>query len=903
MDFRILGPLEVRADGANIELGRGRERALLAVLLLNANRVVSTDRLIDALWGEAPPPTATNILQNAVSRLRKRLGPDHLLTRSPGYLLQVELDDLDLGRFERLVRDAGERRPEELRARLALLTRGLEEWRGDPLAEFAFEPFALPEIVRLEEMRLGALEQRLAVELELGRHESVLAELEALVERHPLHEGLRALLMRSLYASGRQADALASFRQARGALVEELGIEPGPELRRVEREILTQAPGAESVPDAAWRGFPAPATPLVGRRAELDAARRLLRTPDVRLVTLTGPGGGGKTRLALAVADAIRGDFSGGGVFVGLAPTAEPELVPGEVVRAFAADPGASPLEALVATTKGRDVLLVLDNLEHVLEAKRFVAELLAAAPRLTVLVTSRERLRLAAEHVFPVPLLAPGEAVELFTARARAIEPGYKITESVTELCAYLEGLPLAIELAAGWAAVLTAEELVARVSLPLLTRGFADAPDRQRALADAIAWSERLLDDHERALFAALSVFAGGSTLACAEEVCRVELATITSLVEKNLIVLADGRLHMLETIREYASGLRERSAAADELSARHLRYFLALAEESAAGRDQKMWFARLEAEMPNFRAALAWARSRGDGESVLGLAGALWGFWASHGYLVEGLDWLQEAREPEHEPALRLRGLAGLSAALGAAGAGNEAVVAVAEERLALARELGSGAHTAGALTTLAFVAEERGDLDGALTLYQAVVARGREASDSAPFHRHLANLAGHLFRRGRYADARVAFAEALELAHRQGDALGIAHSTVDLGHVALYEGRASEALPLICDGLERFRELGDRYALPSVLGSLAELFVALERPETAATFMGAFDALLETTGVRVDPIAAHGVERARESAGIALGNKEFAERWAAGHELPVDDMLDLARSAVV
>jgi len=416
MDFRILGPLEVRRDGDRLALGGPKQRALLAILLLNADRVVSRDQLIEELWANKSPAAARRALEVHVSRLRKALGADGsegsvLLTRAPGYVLRVGPGALDLQRFERLLADGRRALADADAAGAASALREAEGlWRGRPLADLEFEPFARVDIERLQELRLAALEERIEAELALGRHGDLIADLEALVAEHPLRERARGQLMLALYRCDRQAEALEVYRDGRRRLVEGLALEPSPTLQRLQQAILTQSTELAPPPPpttgtaADQRGLPVPPNRTIGREHELRELRARLQGGSARLLTLIGPGGVGKTRLALEAAHAVEPDFADGARFVSLAAIKTPEDVPATIVKTFGIIvlSGESPDQAVRRFLATKHLLLLADNLEHLLDAAPFVAGLLEACPALSVLATSREPLALGAESATP---------------------------------------------------------------------------------------------------------------------------------------------------------------------------------------------------------------------------------------------------------------------------------------------------------------------------------------------------------------------------------------------------------------------------------------------------------------------------------------------------------------------
>ncbi len=534
MNIGLLGELEVvDDDGHLVNVAGAKLRSLLAILALHVGRVVPAEHLIEALWGDDPPAAVRNGLQGLASKLRRVLGSaDLVVMRGDGYALELAADAVDIGRFEQR---AAEGRAMAAAGALApaadLFAAADALWRGVPLADFAYDDFASGAIARLSELRLAVIEERLAIELRLGRHHQAIVQLEELVSIHPLREGLRGLLMLALYRAGRQADALRIFREGRQLLGEELGLEPGPDLRRLESAILTHDPTlalpeavqGQVVPSGFHPGIPESLTPLVGRDAEVRDLRALF--VDHRFITLVGPGGVGKTRLALEVGRAEAEGLSFGGHLVELAPVGDPAGVPAAIASALdLSDP--NRLAELIGE---QDRLIVLDNCEHVIDAAAEVAErLLRRCPGLRLLATSREGLRVGGETIWPVPPLAVNDAVHLFSTRARsagaAIELADDHGEVIADICARLDGLPLAIELAAARTRAFPIAQVAARLNdrFRLLTGGSRTALPRQQTLRAVVDWSYELLFEDEQRIFERLSVFPGGCDLGTAERVC---------------------------------------------------------------------------------------------------------------------------------------------------------------------------------------------------------------------------------------------------------------------------------------------------------------------------------------------------------------------------------------------
>jgi predicted ATPase/DNA-binding SARP family transcriptional activator/Tfp pilus assembly protein PilF len=795
VEFRILGPLEVSDGGQQINVAGAKPRALLAALLIRSGQTVSAERLIDELWGDDPPETAQNTLQVYVSQLRRTLGTETILRRSSGYALAASREQIDLARFEDLVESARDAEPqiaaERLRDALAL-------WRGEPEVDGA----------RLAELRLAAIEARIDADLALGRHAELVPELHALVAEEPLRERLRAQLLLALYRDGRQADALAEYARARTTLVDELGVEPGPELQRAHRAVLAHSDEAPLLGPPV--SLPASTTPLVGRQTELAAVSALIGGGD-RLVTLTGPGGIGKTRLAIEVARAADEHAT----FVPLASVADASLVEGAIQRALNTEDDVS--EHL----RGRNTLLLLDNFEQVLDAAPLVSLLLQAAPGLRVLVTSRSVLRVAGEHEYEVPPLAAGS--ELFLQRAVGEVDDL---EAVQAICDRLDGLPLAIELAAARTKLLPPRKLLERLEsrLELLTAGSRDAPERQRTMRATVDWSYRLLDSDEQVLFARLAVFSGGATVEQIEEVCTGDLDLLASLLDKSLLRRRGERVGMLETLREYAGEQLRALGEEDVLRDRHLASFVRLAAEAEPhldASDQEAWYERLEAELPNIRSALAHAIAKPDPTAAVDLAGRLMRLWQVHGHLGEGEQWLDASLAAGDAPA-EVAGKAWNGLGIVRADRGDYVGARAAFERaLELRRASGDELGVASVLNNLGALDLFREDYEGAQRSYEQALAILRRNEYSPNLLAVLENIGVAALVRG---DA-VASIAALE----EGQALAIAHgehratsSTARwLARALIEQGELERSRALLAESLALAEQIGHRQGVACAL----------------------------------------------------------------------------------
>ena len=1102
MEFRLLGRLEVESAGVDLTPTRPKQRALLALLLLREGEIVSTDELIEQLWGEEPPRTALTALHGHVSALRKVVG-SRIETSFGCYRLRLAPgDELDVRRVEALVaRARGEApldRSEDLGAALAM-------FRGDPLSDLRLGGVMLPgEWTRLDELRLGTLEQKTEADLQLGQHLELIPELERQLANHPLRERLREQLMLALYRAGRQGDALQVAQAGRRALADELGIDPSPALQRLELQILGQDPAlaapelrpqappvragaimtflaADLVPLGPGRGgrrgsrvepgeslngpvaghrgtvlaeqpfvasfrrsadaadaalaiqaasrhldtrprigldsgattgrpiaahepgargaihlrraahpgqtlvseatrrlleeaddrgvelvdlgphaladlaparhvyqlddprrptryppilglaarptnLPTQPAPLVGREQELDEIMALVLAGEPRLVTLTGPGGVGKTRLALHAGGELLDRFTHGVRVVNLAPLVDPSLV-GPTVR-HAVDAAGAGAATPPSEKHDGELLLVVDNFEHLLPAAPMVAEVARAAPRVRWLVTSRAPLRLPGERVYEVrPLATPAasddpellrgiESVALFTDRARAIRPEFTVDASnaraIATLCAALDGLPLAIELAASRVAVLSPGQLAARLAdgLEILDSGLRARSARHGSLRATIAWSHDLLEVNERRLFGRLSVFAGGADLGAIEAVCGEGadvVGPLANLVDLSLVRTAgsvdEPRFAMLDTIRAFAA---ERLVAEDrggEVRGRHARHFLKLAEQAEPHfrGDPGVWLDRLELEIDNLRSALDEFAARGDTDGELALAGSMWRFWYLRGYLSEGRARLEASLtgDPSPTPA---RGKALIGAAVMATNLGDvAAAIQRADEGMRLHASLRDRWGEAYCAFMLGNNVNAQGNLQRARDLFEGSIRTFRELGDE-----HSALLATRSLAFSYEDSGDLSRAQAL-----LGDALRLARGTHNprleaslLGALAGYafdEGRLNDALWMLRESIRIHAELGDHLDSAADLSRTARVLAITGHPATAVRLLASLSALRPEIGGRralVESITEETVSRVRRQ----LDEATFSSEWQAGQSLTIAEALRLALEAM-
>jgi predicted ATPase/DNA-binding SARP family transcriptional activator len=991
MEIRLCGGLAVEYGGEPLEekLPGRQGRLLLAYLALNGGRGASRGELIDAVWYEHRPARPEAALSTVLSRLRGVL-PEGLIEGRRELSLRVGRgDQLDVPEAEAALqraRAAAARRDWEAAedgARTALgiasapLLPGheapwLDEWRRwlDGLAVEALELCAAAG-VRREDADLAAAE----------------AAARALVEREPYRESGYLCLMEVQAARGNAAEALRVYEQLRALLSDELGAAPGPGVKDLHERLLRgeavvfgersaaggvappTAPQPSTIPARVGMVAPRPGllpalpAPLVGRERDARAVIHLLRQPDVRLVTLTGVGGVGKTSLAIEVGYRSAGELADGVAFVDLAPLSDPRDIADTMLHALGCkpEPGATATETLCRVAAGRELLLVLDNSEHLLAGAPLLVDLLQAAPRLKLMVTSRTALELRAEHRYRLdPLALPdthepaavaaAPATALFIARATAHDPSFRLTtgnaEAIATVCARMDGLPLAIELAATRCGVLSAQEIARRLGrgLPALRFRARDAPERHRTLRATLDWSYNLLPRDEQLAFGRVSVFAGGFALEAVAAVCfdgdpDSALETIARLVEASLVLAEERegrtRYRLLETMRQYAA---QQLAASDHEAAtrRHARYYLRLAEQAEPhlmGAEQAAWLERLEREHDNLRVALQSSVAGTEAEMSLRLAGALFWFWYLHGHYREGRQWLSRALAAETgaSTSARAKALKG-SGILALLQCEYGQATELLAEGLALYRELEDKRGVASSLQVLGSVARERADYDGAVAFYEESLVLWRDLEDRQGIARSLNYLGFVAWLAGEHGKAKTLSLETLGRFRELGDREGIAWSLLNLGATALHRGDHACATALCKDALKRSREigykegvawslnllgvvaqregdearasaylieslaghaeLGDRWRAASVLDALAAFAREQDEPRRSARLFGAAEALRETIGA---PVPA--CERAARDWNVAAARagseaEAFAQAWSEGRAMTLN-----------
>ncbi|MGW6425408.1 BTAD domain-containing putative transcriptional regulator [Nocardia sp. NPDC055053] len=910
----MLGPLEIRTeDGGSIEVPGARLRALLIALALEAGRAVPKSKLVDWIWDEQPPADAANALQALVSRLRRALPDGAIEVQAGGYRLTAQPRAVDAIRFEQLLDQA---RGGDDAHQARLLREALDLWRG-PLMQDIGESAAFDAVItRFDGLRLAAMEDRYEAELRLGRGPEVVADLTELVSQHPVRERLVAALMRALGAAGRGAEALTVYQRAREALADELGVDPSPELSALHVALLRGEVGAR--PAERTTNLRAELTSFVGKRADIAAVRELIATH--RLATLTGPGGSGKTRLAVETARTMLGDLPDGAWLVELASAdgsgdlAQSAFAALGLRDALLGDaPNADPMDRLIAAIRDRETLLILDNCEHVIEAAAaFAHRILGECRRLRILATSREPLGITGEALWQVePLTLPADdadareietspAVALLRDRAGAVRKDLATDAgtlaTMARVCRALDGIPLAIELAAARLRTMSLDQLAHRLDdrFRLLTGGSRTAIPQHRTLRAVVDWSWELLSDAEKRALCLLSVFSGGASLEAAEQVCAGEveqwevLELLTALTEKSLLLVTEDeipRYRMLETIKQYAAD--RLAEAGDTESARHahLAYFTGLAataEPHLRRAEQLEWLAVLAAEHDNISTAMRGALASGDAAGAMGLAAAAGWYWWLGGHKAEGTELVVAAAEVPGEVDNETKATVyGLAVHFGTSGRNGEYEV---RDWIHKAYQFGRDSRSSHpALRFTAALERMLAGPDEYLPAFEAVL------TDDDPWARALARLQlgklrtvlGHA---GPEADEYLE--QALTEFRALGERWGISFALTELANRTAMRGEFAAACELYEQAIGVVTEVGAIEDVVGMRSRQAQLYWLLDDAEASAAALTEAQRCADRTSW---PTAL---------AEVALARAELA-RWRGDTEL-AHRQIDLART---
>jgi predicted ATPase/DNA-binding SARP family transcriptional activator len=868
VDFRVLGPLRVLRDGEPLKLGGPRPRALLGALLVRVGQVVSVTHLIDQVWGDEPPATATATLQMHVSALRKVLG-DRLVTVPSGYLLDATADDVDAGLFEAMIGQARQHLADRPASAVTELVAAGALWEGEPYADVPAGSDVAAARLRLAELRLSALEDRFDAELTLGRHTRIVAELAGLVAEHPVRERLAGLYLLALYRCGRAGDAQAHYRDLRRRLDEELGLAPSGDIVALAAAIDRRDPTLD--PPST---IPVPLSRFIGRRGVLEQlAGRLGRS---RLLTVTGPGGSGKTRLALELARDTAIDHPDGVYVIELASASDEGSIADRLAIALSVRHRVDePLvRTLVAHLRDWRALIVLDNCEHLIDGCAAIAsDLLSQCAGLRILATSREPLGVVGEQVWPLSGLALPDAVRLLADRGAAARAGFTVngrnSDVAGQLCRWLDGLPLAIELVAAQLRTRSLAELTTHIgnstTLALSDRRSRTTPERHQTMRAAIDWSYHLLTPAEQELFRRLSVFAGGCGW---DGVARVGDESLLDRLVDQSVVIADQRVdgtryRMLELVREYAAERLTESGEAVDARRRHARWCADLAKsaEHFGGPDHVARMRKLGVEEANLRAAMEWCLGEGaDPVCVLEIASPLWWYWWARGLMVEGRDWLRRALAAADPAPSSLRGLALRAAAALTRNNGD----------FASARELGEECLA---------VYQALADQTGATIAYGSLCVTALAQRD--------------------YAAAMRYAVDGGRMAGEDGDLRRYGSALNNIGLIHRIQGHLEDAVPPLMQALGIWREIKDQRGEAAALGNLAitarqsgdvvksrqycmeslDLYLAVDIPE------GVMDVL--------DALACLDVSGGRASAGLRLLTVSERERAKLGAPILIED----------
>ncbi|CAG0934368.1 Putative HTH-type transcriptional regulator [Thermoflexales bacterium] len=863
LTLSLLGPLQVVIDGQAVSsFAYNKARALLAYLAVEAGRSQQRDTIVGLLWPETPDAAARTSLRQVLASLRDTIGPGDsaapflVTTRDTLQFNPASDYTLDVTRFVSLLETCAKHRHRHISRCPACAVR-LEEavalYRGDFLAQLSsvdsvlFEEWLVVKREALHQQAVEALTHLAHYHERWGDSTRARQLLLRLIEVEPWDETAYAHLMRLLARAGQRSAALVQYETCRRILAEQFGVEPSPATQKLIAQIRAGLP-LEEVPSSRSTELPSITTKLIGRDVELTELSDLLSDPAQRLLTISGPGGMGKTRLALAALTATAPIFDDGAVFVPLAALISADLLPATILATLGLplEQQVSPEQQLIDHLRSRELLLVLDNFEHLLAHVELIKRIIQQAPQITLLITSRERLALQAERVFELEGLdypaGDGttdleryQAVQLFSERAQRLQRKFQLTlentAAVGRICRLVEGLPLAIELAASTINVQSCAAIADGIAgdLRALATRLRDVPDRHRSMWAAFEHSWRLLRDDEQLAFSHLSVFRGGFQVEAAQPVAGASAAMLATLIDKSLVQReVTGRYALHELLRQYGQEKLGEAGGLEQAHERHLAWFLQLAGEAEpqlVGKEQASWLKQLEIENDNLRAALQWSLDNRRVESAARLGAALQRFWYLRGHLTEGRQWLE--RVLMHGPVLALAARADIvdgACRLARAQADLSHAVAFAQQAVALQRELGNKSGIAAALNSLSLIVRDQGDLEQASLWLEESLTLWRESGDQRGISNGLNNLGIIARRRGHYQRAKLFFEESLVISRRLGDQHAVAQALSNLGNVARHQADLAQAQTFYEQGLSLYREIGNVAGIANALNSL-------------------------------------------------------------------------------
>ena len=902
--IRLFGGVQALRGDVALPIGGRQERTLLALLVVHRRQPLTGERLVDLLWPDDPPATAAKAVQVYVSRLRAAIGPDVIERDGNAYRL-TDAVDIETDAFEELVQDGLDAAADDPLVALEMLVAALRGANGEPFADALVVESIRTAAAGLLERRWQARTAWIDLLVRLGRVDRVLTALPAFVAEDPLREDLWAAWIRALSLEGRYAEALATFEAARTTLHDELGVPPGPALEALHAVVVSRADiNVDRIRPPFVAHLPAQGAEFVGRASELASLEARLRPGGDRILNLTGPGGTGKTRLAVEVARRLVDAFNGAVAFVDIGGVREAEQLWPAIAASIGAD---GPPEGAIG---GARALLVLDNPERITRGAEAVAELLQAMPRLQVIVATRVPVRVAGAATEDVAPLCPEDAAHLFQIRARAAGAPGEQADVVDAICERLDRLPLALELAALQARAFPGRDLLRALDrrLPALVGGAVGGPERHATIEATIDWSYALLDEPERQLFADLAVFDGGWTIAAAVGVCGATRDGLRALVDQSLIRRVGERLTMLDTLREFAAARLEASGRRPALLARHADFFLAEARRQASATDDGDGQYRILADdVENQRIAMATLCGEVTTDRALELAMLLWMTWLFQGRVAEGQTWFEQAAarlspDTTHDRAEILSTGAEFPRVRGdLARAEAQKLEALRLEGPATSRRLRPAT-----LVDLTEIALARDDLDAARTYGTEALMRYEQLGSRMGIVHAAATLAdvearsGNVEAAATLLEAHLPFLREAGLTSRVAGQFG-AYVPIQLGRIRVLQGELGIGRALIVEGLAAARRMGMLHAEIRGLEATAALALASGRVEVAAHLLGAVRAIRRRHGMADDTVA----ERAPVEGGVTenLGVAAAGAARAFGETLSVDSAMDLAQAMLV